>query len=194
MVLDLPPRPRMSSSPNSAVVATKRALAKTAVSLHSVNGRAKRANSPLKGPKHHGSLNLPTETPRDRAPFEHVPEAVAEIHTLHLVMVDAERDKAGEPEEHGQRVETKHGYGVRKGREESRRKGQVDEDEQRPDGDEDHEAVLRGSEAIGGNLGASAGLFAAETDGMIGREGWGKGRTVGGESEDYDGEESLDGA
>ena len=61
-------------------------------------------------------------------------------------MQDGERDEAGEPEEHGQRVETEHGHGVSEGGEESGRQGEVDEDQEGPDGDEDHEAVLGGAD------------------------------------------------
>ena len=55
---------------------------------------------------------------------------------------DGERDESREPEEHGQHVESQHGHRVREGGEEPRRQREVDEDQERPDGYEDHEAVL----------------------------------------------------
>lgn len=60
-----------------------------------------------------------------------------------------ERDEGREPEEHGQRVEGEHGEGVRDGGEEARGEGEVEQDEERPDGDEYHEAILGGTEAVG---------------------------------------------
>ena len=100
---------------------------------------------------------------------------------------DGEGDEAGEPEEHGQGVEGEHGDGVGKGGEEARRQGQVDEDEEGPDRGEDHEAVFRGGEAVGCDWRV---LLLAGV--MGGRERGGC--TMGGETEDYEGEDSLDGA
>ena len=62
---------------------------------------------------------------------------------------DGEGDEAGEPEEHGEGVEAEHGDGVGEGGEEARGEGKVDEDEEGPDGGEDHEAVFRGDEDVG---------------------------------------------
>lgn len=52
-------------------------------------------------------------------------------------MPNGESDEAGEPEEHGQGVESEHGYRVGKGGEETGREGEVDEDEEGPDSGED---------------------------------------------------------
>lgn len=78
---------------------------------------------------------------------------------------DGDGDEAREPEEHGQGVETEHGHGVGEGGEEARRQGQVDEDQECPDGDEDHEAVLGGGVAVGCDWGGVSWALTAETKG-----------------------------
>lgn len=66
-------------------------------------------------------------------------------------MPDGEGDEAGEPEEHGQSVEAEHGDGVGEVGEEAGGEGEVDEDDEGPDGGEDHEAVFGGDEDVGGD-------------------------------------------
>ena len=112
------------------------------------NRRWTERDSPLKGAKDDGRLDLPAVTPDERAGLV-VVEAIADVDALGLLVEDGEGDEAGEPEEHGQGVEGEHGDGVGKGGEEARRQGQVDEDQEGPDRGEDHEAVFRGGQAEG---------------------------------------------
>lgn len=108
-------------------------------------------------------------------------------------MEDGERDEAREPEQHRQRVEPEHGNWVREGGEEARRQGEVDEYEECPDGGEDHEAVGGGREAVGRDWDFVSWAPTAEIIGKKwkGKEMGGGTLTMAGESEDYDGEESL---
>lgn len=55
------------------------------------------------------------------------------------------------------------------GGEEPRCQGEVDEDEERPDGGEDHEAVGGGGQAIGCDLDVSAGLSLGGPMGRMGK-------------------------
>lgn len=64
-------------------------------------------------------------------------------------MPDGEGDEAREPEEHGQGVQSEHGYRVGEGGEEAGGEDEVDEDEEGPDGGEDEEAILGRRKAIG---------------------------------------------
>lgn len=65
------------------------------------------------------------------------------------MMPHGEGDESGEPEEHSQGVESEHGDRVGDGGEEARGEGEIDEDEEGPDGGEDHEAVFGGGDAVG---------------------------------------------
>ena len=137
-----------------------------------------------------------TVTPREGASLAVVVEAVVDVDVdlAGAVVPDAEGDEAGEPEEHGQGVEAEHGDGVGEGGEEARGEGEVDEDDEGPDGGEDHEAVFGGDDDVvpqGCDWGWEGGVLVGYVGG--GERGWGK-RTVTCESEDYDCEESLDGA
>ena len=81
------------------------------------------------------------------------------------------------------------------GGEEARGEGEVDEDDEGPDGGEEHEVVFGGGEDVGCDWegGALVGLWGWFE--RMGRERERREeRTVSGESEDYDGEEGLDGA
>ena len=64
-----------------------------------------------------------------------------------------QRDEAGEPEQHGHGVEGEDGEDVGDRGEEAGGEGQVDEDEHRPGGDEDHEVDLGDAGAVGCNWG-----------------------------------------
>ena len=89
-----------------------------------------------------------TVTPNDVArPV--VDESIANVRIIGAVIPDGEGDEAGEPEQHRQSVQTEHGDRVGEGGEEARGQSQVDEDEEGPDGGEDHEAVLGWDKDVG---------------------------------------------
>ena len=141
----------MNSRANNTVVATKRALNikhKISAPAHSSHPHQVGPNSPLKSPKHDRRLNLATVPSNIRARLE-ILIPITNIDILGAMMPHGERDESGEPEEHSQGVQTEHGDRVGDGGEEARGEGEIDEDEEGPDGGEDHEAVFGGGDAVG---------------------------------------------
>ena len=116
-------------------------------SLQAVCQETSQIDSPLKRAKYRRRLNLPTIIPREIAPF--VDPIINHVCAVQAVMEDGEGDEAGEPEEHGEGVESEHGEWVGKGGEEAGGEGEVDEDEEGPDGDEEEEGVLGGGVVVG---------------------------------------------
>lgn len=108
-------------------------------------------DSPFKSAKHDRRRHLAAIITHKRTPLKLIPVNVAENDIMDVMIVDGERDEAREPEEHGEGVETEDHERVRDGGEEFGGEGEEDDDEEGPDGDEDHEGVLGGDEAIGGD-------------------------------------------
>ena len=168
-------------------------------------------NSPFKSPEHDTRLDLlanPLRPARTTRMHHAVGVTNEPVQLVNIVIEYRERDEGREPEQHGQRIEGEDGEDVGEGGEEARGEGEVDEDEERPDGGEDHEVypgwgcgVGHGCDCGGGKLadiegvGAAFWRYGSWSIGHGERRGEGRERrTMAGETNDYDREEELEGA
>ena len=151
-------------------------------------------NPPLKGTKHDRSLNNTTHIPK--------PGATADVVIIRQVrqirMKHRHRDEPSEPEQHRQRIDRQEGKNIGDLVHEAGGQGEVDEYQQRPDGGEEEEGILRGGSVIGCDCWRVV-VSAGWTDMTTASGGWSEGkegrvRTMACEPELDDGEQSLHGA
>lgn len=116
------------------------------------------AHSPFEGPKDDRGRDCVTHSGA---------AASGEIIPIH-----GQRDKAGEPKQHGQRIQGEDGILVGEAREHGRGEGEVGQHQQGPHGDEDHEADFRRSIGEGKVIPPVRRCHARRISTDAGSEGW----------------------